>query len=490
MKNVLAQKAISWIVLSSLSINVSAQAQLLSSPTSSEASEISENSAFWNAQVLIVGRTYFISADNLNLRNSDSTEPSNIVGKLALNDEVVLLATPKADSPLVRIELKKAKNFTPEQLAALLDTELYVSKDYLAAQQKVNTPSKYFVIQNIATEKTRVYERCVTSPDCPHKMIFETDMVVGRPEVGTDENPHAFKTRLGHARISEWVKFYQDVKGHYPPWYTAGQDIATIPQPLIRGVSDLTASRAWTVKDAEGKDTIYGAFGWYAGKLEPADSMDYQWMHGTIGWGKDQDRSIQLTRGFLLNLFANPGSAGCTRLENQAIAYLRHLLPKGTDIYRIYAKEATREIIVPNRPLSRYKDTFNKDGLWSWILLTDGANKSGGLTADAATIYAQKIPFAPGENMIERGFFYVDQYPNPVALNYSSSAASGKSGDRYAISEWNFKGHYLVDEGRLVDYAHPSTEATQGKIVIGGFTNFRTTVPDFLKAEGKFYPAK
>jgi hypothetical protein len=439
--------------------------------------------------VLVVGRTYNISTEGLNVRSSASTTEKNVVGKLALNDQVELVDALDGSTPLVQVKIVQSKT-----VQADIAPELYISKDYLSEKTIETKQSKYFVVQNIATEKTRVYERCFQSPDCPHKMIFETDMVVGRPEVGTDEDPNAFKTRVGHARISEWVKFYQDGKGHYPPWYTRGQSLESIPAPLIRGMSDLTASRSWAMTDRKtGHETIYGAFGWFAAKVTPADEntgMNYQWMHGTIGWGKDQSRPIELTRSFLLNAFADPGSSGCTRLENQAIAYLRQLLPIGTDIYRVYAKEATREVVIESRPLSRYRENFTQKGMWSWILLTDGANTSGGLTADAATIYAKNIQFTPGVNMIERGFYYLDQYPNPVALNYSKSPSSGQSGDRYDIKPQNFRGYFLVDEGRFVNYAHPDMRMTGGRVITGGMDDFRNSVPAFLQTGGKYYQAQ
>lgn len=242
--------------------------------------------------------------------------------------------------------------------------------DYFSEKSVYFPESKYFVIQNIATEITRVYERCTTNPGCPHRLIMETEMVVGRPEEGTKENPHAFKTWLGHAKISEWKKFYQDGLAHYPHWYRAGQDPNDIPGPITNGSSRLVSAQKWITKNEAGEKTVYGAFGWYAAKLTPADSVDgmnYQWIHGTIGWGRDGAAAIDLTRGFLMNLFSNPGSAGCTRLENKAIAYLRHILPVGTDIYRVYAREAIREHAIP---LPRYAEPYSKPTYWMYILLT------------------------------------------------------------------------------------------------------------------------
>ncbi|UOF02702.1 L,D-transpeptidase [Bdellovibrio reynosensis] len=444
---------------------------------------------------LIVGQRYFISTDSLNVRSSNSTAAGNVVGKLALNDEVEILNLLNEATPLVQIRILKSS--TVRNDAAL---ELFVSKDYLSTKEVVLPGSKYFVIQNVATEKTRVYERCTTSPDCAHRLVMESDMVVGRPEEGSEKDPHAFKTWLGHARISEWVKFYQDGLGHYPHWYKAGQDIKTIPAPITDSVTKTLGGRKWITEVEKGSgSTIYGAFGWYAGKLTPGDEingMNYQWMHGTMGWGKDGPAAIELTRGFFVNLVSNPGSSGCTRLENRAIAYLRHLLPPGTDIYRVYAKESTREQEITTgvfkkktSPLPRYADTYERPLHWQYMLLTDGAQQSGGLTADLNTILAKGIRYSTN-NYIEQGVYEVDQYPNAVALKTTRRAAGGKSGDRYNIDEENFSGYFLVDEGRFINYAHPNPALTKGVIKVSGMADFRNSVPAFLNTYGVHYPPK
>ncbi|KHD89384.1 MAG: hypothetical protein OM95_03160 [Bdellovibrio sp. ArHS] len=450
---------------------------------------------------LKVGQRYFISADNLNVRSSNATSGNNIVGKLNTNDEVEIYDLLNEATPLVQVKIIKSAT-----VKADVAPELFVSKDYLSEKQLLTAASKYFVVQNVATEITRVYERCTETPSCPHKLVLETEMVVGRPEEGTKQDPHAFKTWLGHAKISEWIKFYQDGQAHYPHWYRAGQDLKTIPKAITDGVSKLVNSRKWMVDDGRGGTTIYGAFGWYAAKVSPADEingMNYQWLHGTIGWGRDGSESIELTRGFLMNLFSNPGSAGCTRLENRAIAYLRSFLPVGTDIYRIYARESTREKEVISgffkkkvTPLPRYADKYENPGNWNYILLTDGAQQSGGLTADAKTIIDKAIPVVTNYNLIEAGNYQYDQYPNATALNYTRTAASGRSGDRYRIDsgkkedagKTNFRGYFLVDEGRLLDYSHPDSQSTKGVIKVSGLADFRNSVPEFLATTGAHNP--
>ncbi|MGZ3769858.1 MAG: hypothetical protein ACXVCP_09745 [Bdellovibrio sp.] len=480
---------------------------IVHSPITAMAQPAPTSSAHSNSTVgkskseLRVGKLYYISADKLNVRSSNSTTEKNIVGKLLLNDEVAVYNVLNEATPLVQIKILKS-NTVSDSTAP----ELYVSKDYLSEKPVTSegvSSSKYFVVQNIATEKTRVYERCTTTPNCPHKMVMETDMVVGRSEEGTEYDPHAFTTWLGHARISEWIKFYQDGAKHYPNWYRAGQSIDDIPSPINKGASKIISSRKWVTTNEHGDTSVYGAFGWYAAKISPADpveGLNYQWMHGTIGWGRDGSAAIELTRSFLMNLFSEQGSAGCTRLENRAIAYLRYLLPVGTDIYRVYAKEATREqevVINKNQviPLPRYSNQYYQPFLWSYTLLTDGAQQSNGLTADSYTIYTQRIPFARGVNLIEDGSYKVDQYPNAAPIDYSQSVHSGKSGDRYQIDNKktvntiysNFHGYFLVDEGRFIDYHHPDQYKTNGAIRVGGLPDFRNSVPEFLKTSGRLY---
>jgi hypothetical protein len=249
---------------------------------------------------------------------------------------------------------------------------------------------------------------------------------------------------------------------------------------------------------------MYGAFGWYAARLSPQDEsgVNYQWMHGTIGWGVDQATSIEVTRGALINMFSNPGSHGCTRLENRSIAFLRSLLPPGTDVYRVYARESTREReLVAGvfkksiTPLPRYADKYGVPGSWQYILLTDGAQKSNGLPADAETVRASGIAIVQGQNFLEEGTFLYDQYPNAVSPDYNYAASSGKTGDRYQIDSGSpndathFRGFFLVDEGRFVDYQHPDAQAVGGKVRVSGLADFISTVPDSLRAVGDHHPA-
>jgi hypothetical protein len=446
---------------------------------------------------LSVDKQYYISADGLNLRGSNSTSADNVIGQLSLNDQVEIVNLLNEATPLVQIKLIKSQSINVSA-----DKELFVSKDYLSEKMVVTAASKYFVIQNIATEKTRVYERCTATPDCPHRLVFESDMIAGRPEEATKENPNGFKTWVGHGRISEWVKFYQDSAGFYPRWYSKGQDIKSIPAPLTDSISKLIGAQAWMVKNSQGKEANYGAFGWYAAKLTPEDEqngVNYQWIHGTLGWGKDGDAPIRVARSSLLNIFANPGSHGCTRHENRAVAYMRSLLPAGTDVYRVYAREATREKEIVTgvfkkkvTPLPRYAKNYEHPLRWEYILTTTGAGESGGQTADAATLRGLGVKLIPGVNVIEQGTYDVDQYPTVVSPDYNKMAYDG-NGDRYKIdNEYghgndNFRGYFLIDEGRFVNYRHPDYNATKGAVKTGGLADFRSSVPEFLQTTGSFH---
>lgn len=451
---------------------------------------------------LKVGRVYYVSYYYLNVRSAPTTADKNIVGNLNTNDRVELTNLMPGYSTFVQVRVisSTGTNFSS-------DDRFYVTKDYLSEDpQPVTNASRYFIIQNIATEKTRVYERCTESPNCPHRLVMETEMVVGRNEEGTDKDRYAFMTWLGHSKVDQWVKFYSDSKQSYPSWYSQNQDLKSIPTPISDSMTKLLGSQKWVVKGADGKDTVYGAFGWYAAKLVPADEssgVNYQWLHGTIGWGKDGADTIDVTRGILINIFSNPGSHGCTRLENRAIAFLRAFIAPGTDVYRVYARESTREKEVVSgvfkkkiTPLPRYAQNFNNPAHWNYILLTDGAQQANGLTADARVISARSIQVTPGVNLLEEGVYDVDQYPNPNGLDYRYASQSGRSGDRYRIDSGkeedapntHFQGYFLVDEGRFINYSHPDETAVKGKVHVSGLPDFIDSVPSYLETSGEHNP--
>jgi hypothetical protein len=410
-------------------------------------------------QGLKVGGRYYVNADKLNLRSQDSTSGS-LVGSLSRNDQVEILDLLSSATVMVKIKIVSSRSASNSLAPAL-----YVSAEYLSANARASEPasgqSKYILIQNIATEKMRIYERCTTSPDCPHRLVMETDMVAGRPE-GESANKKAFYTWLGRFKITRWVKFYEDGNGSYPSWYDP--NYPTLPRP---GAS----MSSWISKKLlpSGKNGPRGAFGWYTALTGP--NSNNEWVHGTLGWGADGDKFIRETRKVWLNIFSDPRSHGCTRVENRAIAYARHILPVGTEIYRVYAKEAYRDpalgLYANQKSFKPWEFTLTKEGV-----RTDGPDPDKNVTA------ARGIP----ESLVlERGSYMIDQYPTAVPLKKGAgwiSRVKGKSGNTYDIDDNGFHGVFLVDEGRFVDYHHPST------LPVGGYPD--RELPSYMKAYGSY----
>ena len=296
--------------------------------------------------------------------------------------------------------------------------------------------SKYFIVQNIATEKLRIYEKCTDSPSCPHRMIYETDMVAGKLDGSKD-----LWTRVGTFKLDKWVKYYQDNAALYPSWFDPNY-------PATPGPGN--SFSAWTSRRAmpNGNGSMRGAFGWYAAMVYP--NSNSQWMHGTIGWGSDGDKYIQQTRGFLANVFADPRSHGCTRLENKAIAYIQSFITPGTDIYRVYAMEAFAD---PS--LARY-ESQKTPVQFDFILTKDQVRKAHPNSSSTSAVLRRLQSNAiSSSDILEEGSYRASQYPTGQALT-SKRASSGKSGDTYSLGHHVFKGAYLVDEGRFVNYDHPS----------------------------------
>ena len=295
--------------------------------------------------------------------------------------------------------------------------------------------SKYFIVQNIATEKLRVYEKCTETPNCPHRMVFETNIVVGKID-GTKE----LWTRVGTFKIARWVKYYQDGAGLYPSWYDPSF-------PATPGPGN--SFTAWTSHSAmpTSVGTMRGAFGWYTALVYPNNNN--QWIHGTIGWGADGDKFINQTRGFFANLFADPRSHGCTRLENKAIAYLQSFILPGTDVYRVYAMEAFADA-----NLTRYS-AQKTPVLFDFILTKDQVRMSSPNSSAASAVKKRLSSNAiSSSDILEEGSYQASQYPTGQPLA-SKRASSGLSGDTYSLGHQAFKGVFLVDEGRFVNYDHP-----------------------------------
>jgi hypothetical protein len=318
---------------------------------------------------------------------------------------------------------------------------LYVAYQYLSEVISQNNISgKYFVVQNVATEVTRVYEKCEQGNQCKHRLIYESDMVVGRRKNSLLE-PSEWFTKLGVTKIRHWVKWHEDRERHYPAWF--GKDYPPVPPP---GSSFFDWADSDIMPDERG--VMRGAFGWFAAILSP--SPDEQWIHGTVGWGSDGAKSIEITRNFLISSLNDVRSSGCTRLENAAIAFLRHILPAGTPIIRVYAKEAVEDAY-----LHRYTQQKVK-GVFEYILTR--SNRIG--DPDAGSIERKSVlkRKVPQDLWMEEGTYYYDRYPTVREFHWSPGgigSGTGSLGNIYKVDEDQMRGYFLIDTGRFVNYHHP-----------------------------------
>lgn len=335
-----------------------------------------------------------------------------------------------------------------------LSMALIVNFTVQEASAQSKSKPKYIVIQNIATEKTRVYEICYTTPGCAHKMVFETVMLAGK------RNEENQQTILGTYRISQWVKFYQDNAKNYPSWYDPA-----LPMPPEAGKA---ATKWFKDKYMPNGGEMRGAFGWYAALAEP--NAFGQWMHGTIGWGSDEDKFINRAKKGFFSLFADLRSHGCTRHENRAIAYLNYLVPAGTPLIKVYAAE-----VADDPSLSRYADQ-QAQLLWNFALTRDQVRSSKAASIEYSVTMGR---IAKGEikqeDILEQGSYLVDRVPTVNGFT-GKSAKSGLSGDVYEIGRENFRGTYSVDTGRFANYVHPT------QLNVGGDQSL-LSLPDIVKTK-------
>jgi hypothetical protein len=411
------------------------------------------------------GLKVFVTSNRLRVRstpeivNQDVTAPcrpeegcaekvvkaSNIVGVLEPGDAVEIV-DPKTigEAEFIAIKVLDSNADVPRNIV-LYTSAKYLDETPMKSDASIALPggstttptgakapstAKLFVITNIATEKVRVYQRCEPSESCVNKLLFEQDVVNGEDKGGT-------RSDVGVYRISSWEKFYETLP-EYPAWFKLGYP--ELPAP---GASH----NAWYKSGfmPAGIGSMRGAFGWYTLKVEP--NGNGQWMHGTAGWGADKKRFIlrkETFAGRWADLFGSIRSHGCTRIDNESIAYLRTLLPIGTTYVKIYAKEGTRRAA----PLANGPERDS----WSYILTKAG----GGVTnkhqvADRDTVLASGTPRS---EWIEEGTLTFDRYPHAVPFDRKKNKSEG--GDLYELGARAFHGVFLVDEGTLVDYQHPA----------------------------------
>lgn len=399
-----------------------------------------------------LSKSYFISSEKLNVRSSDEIA-DNVLGQLRYNDEVQVINKDGLRDNFVEIKIISSVN-------SIKSSESYfVSFLYLNDFKKYpGQDSQYFIVQNIATETLRVYKRGCVAGSCPHEMVFEAEVVVGE-----DSEKDGTKTNLGNYFILKWEKFYQDRKAKYPRWWDD-----SYPDPPKADSGALKWTRKKYMPNKEGD--VRGAFGWYAAILGYYTSgtkfrrdPNGQWTHGTIGWGSDKKKFIQKTKKFWSNVFSDPRSHGCTRLDNESIAYLQHLLPEGTPVIKIYAKEKYSK-----EDATEYFPVLEKS--WEYILTK---NKSGSI--DRKSVIENDVP---NERILEEGTYSIDLTPN--VINYTPGEELGeferkrkRSGNVYGIESKYMKGYFNVDTGLTENYQHPT-----GLKVAG---DKRVIVPHFLK---------
>ncbi len=365
--------------------------------------------------------TAYVYSERIRARSSAEIKGDNIVGILELNDPVEIVDA-KAEGGFVQVRIVKARGtLTVGQIVFVASkylnkTPRVLSKDEEAAQD-------VFMVQNIATEKARIYKRCKPDEGCINRLLAEINTVNGEDQDGT-------RTSLGYYRITKWEKFYEDKARVYPAWY----------RPQYPPVPAANASRTeWFDDDRmpNGRGDARGAFGWYTAIVGPNSGS--QWTHGTLGWGADGEAFIDYKNTFwgkLLNLFTSIRSHGCTRMSNPAVAYVREILPVGAALIKIYARETYRD-----ETRTAYQAAKDERKWYYYILTTTGYGKAGGLGPDRYKVLASDTPHSA---WLEEGAYLLDQYP------------SAKDRNLYDVDDDEFSGTYMVDEGTVSrDYRHP-----------------------------------
>ncbi|MFT6604772.1 MAG: hypothetical protein ACJARO_002296, partial [Bacteriovoracaceae bacterium] len=156
---------------------------------------------------LVVGEEYWVST-GVRIRSSDEVA-RNSLGIVNRNDKVRVLDIGPFRGDYVQVEVTQTRS-------NIAQSERYFMSFKYLEKEKVDYKEfkgDLFVIQNIATERLRVYKRVCADNSCPHKMILETELAVG------EDKDNTVRTFPGSFRITKWFKFYQDAAKHYPRWY-------------------------------------------------------------------------------------------------------------------------------------------------------------------------------------------------------------------------------------------------------------------------------
>ncbi len=313
--------------------------------------------------------------------------------------------------------------------------------------QNLGEADRYIMIQNIATEKMRVYERSTVAGQ-PHRLIFETNLIAGENDPAKTR-----RTALGSYKIEKWIKFYQDNQGLFPSWWDATLTYIPLPGSTLQ---DWTQPSLMPKIDGIPSGLVRGAFGWYTAKIGP--NAFAQWTHGTVGWGADQDAFIAISKTQLAQFYSDPRSYGCTRVENRAIAYIQNLLPVGTRVVKVYAAET-----LADKSLVRYKNQAQET--FEFALTNDEVRVENPNSAERAKQVLRQVS---EDAVLETGSYKIDATPNAVPFKKTIGTRNvvnvvNNEANLYDIPEKSFQGEFLVDEGRFVNYKHPR------ELRVGGF---------------------
>lgn len=423
---------------------------------------------------------YYISSNNVRVRSTPDNN-SKIIGELALNDLVkVINPTTIYNDKFIQIIITKSR----EKID--VSDKYFISKDFLSEKEidYKEFKGKYFVIVNVATETLRLYERMCDDNSCPSKMIMQSEVVVGEDLDHPKEDKGKGRSILGSYRLTGWAKFYEDPEKHYPAWYRDGYP--DTPAPGSSWTKWFSSKSMPLGADGKSEGVMRGAFGWYTAFVGPQSYG--QWTHGTLGWGSDKDKYIKKVKHLLINVVSDPRSSGCTRNNNEAIAYLRYMLEIGTPIIKIYAIE---DILDPT-----FKNYSETPVLWNYVLTK---NKSHAIDRDAVIKNLKVDPkelddwweakksggslvLNPDDalnQILEVGTYQLDNFPQAIKYKrnmFNILRKLKRKGNIYGLKLADMHGVFYVDAGILHDYAHPSK-----KLEVGGFPDEVT--PPWMRFE-------
>jgi hypothetical protein len=254
---------------------------------------------------------------------------------------------------------------------------------------------------------------------------------------------------------------------HYPSWYKEGSP--DVPAPGSSFNQWLKSKYMPLDENGKPSGSMRGAFGWYAALTAP--NAYNQWTHGTIGWGEDKDTYIKQTKKLIANIVSDPRSSGCTRNNNEAIAYIRQMVDAGAPMIKIYAREALYD--------SSLRDYNESSAQWDYILTKKAGQKSDrnevlqslGITGkEADSFFAAKRagaagiidPKSPLNQILEIGTYTIDTIPTVTPYTPGEKlgkfeASRGNNGNVYRVKSKNMSnGLFYIDAGILSGYGHPS----------------------------------